>query len=107
MLPWSGMQDWADLSDSKDVLAVREVNRLMSSRSLLHALSTIERALHQNSYHAAHRMYRAVPGAELHVADMAVGASADASLGTSAGAVSPCPGVSLSSSSVVVGCVSS
>jgi hypothetical protein len=67
--------EWADLSDSKDVLAAREVSRLMTSRSLLRALSTMERALHQNLYHSAHRMYRAVPGAELHVGDV-VGAGA-------------------------------
>jgi hypothetical protein len=52
-----GSSEWADLSDTKDVLSAREVARLMTSRSLLQALSTVERALHQNLYHSAHRMY--------------------------------------------------
>lgn len=80
----AGSSEWADLSDTKDVLSAREVARLMTSRSLLQALSTVERALHQNLYHSAHRMYRAVPGAELHIAD--VGASGPSGDGAVAGA---------------------
>jgi hypothetical protein len=84
----AGLPDWSDLSDTKDVLSAREVARLMTSRTLLRALGTVERALHQNLYHSAHRMYRAVPGAELHLAGGG-GAGASAGAGDADGALPP------------------
>jgi hypothetical protein len=53
------------VKDSKDILLGRETARVLSSRSLLHSLSIVERALQQNVFHAAHRMYKAVTGVEM------------------------------------------
>ena len=38
---------------------------MLSSKELLHSLQTVERAIQQNLYHDHHRLYRAVPGADV------------------------------------------
>lgn len=49
-------------ADERDVLLQREANRILSSKSLIMSLDMVERAIQQNMYHVAHRLYRANPG---------------------------------------------
>lgn len=56
---------WAEGKEGRDVMVARESARVLSSRSLLLSLRTVERAIQQNAYHSKHRLYRAVPGVEL------------------------------------------
>lgn len=70
-------EGWGEAKEGRDVMVARESARVLSSRSLLMSLRTVERAIQQNAYHSKHRLYRAVPGAELDAESGAGGHDAE------------------------------